>query len=88
MLHAVAAPAFWTSRGTAGARWSRDGAHYNLLHILSDVLLRICANTVRAGFRHVQHVYVNRDPTNMGPPPKSKKVEEKKMKRKQEYNKK
>ena len=45
---AVAAPAFWTSRGTAGARWSRDGAHYNLLNIVSDVLFRICANTVRA----------------------------------------
>ena len=30
----VATPAFGTSRGTAGARWSRDGAHSGSLLIM------------------------------------------------------
>ena len=74
LLQAVAAPAFETSRGTAGARWSQDGAHYNLLNIyvVSDVLFRICANTVRVGLRYVQHVPVHMDPTNRGPPQRAK----------------
>ena len=30
----MAAPALWASRGTAGARWSRDGAHSGSLLIM------------------------------------------------------
>ena len=33
-VNAVAAPAFGTSRGTAGAGWSRDGAHSGSLLIM------------------------------------------------------
>ena len=76
----MAAPAFGTSRGTAGARWSRDGAHYNLLNVVSDVLFRLFANTTRAGFMHVQHVNVNRGPHQHGPRPMSKKLKKSRRK--------
>ena len=86
--HCSGGASFWDKPGHSRARWSRDGAHYNLLNIVSVALLIICAITVRAGFRHTKHVHVHSDPTNKGPPPRSKKVKGKVKKGKQGHNKK